>query len=97
MGIFDGQTSILASSRCPAKGIRQIGLFKVDSGGKRRLLHCCLRSNDGGHARKERETMLLPQAPNKTVGWDSTREKNDGNNEILAVMIIIIIIIIIWV
>ncbi len=59
MGIFDGQTSILASSRCPAKGIRQIGLFKVESGGKRRLLHCCHRSNDGGHARKERETMLI--------------------------------------
>ncbi len=58
MGIFDGQTSILASSRYPAKGIRQIGLFKVDSGGKRRLLHCCHRSN-GGHARKERETMLI--------------------------------------
>ena len=35
---------ILASSRYPAKGIRRISLFKVDSGGKRRLLHYCHRS-----------------------------------------------------
>ena len=37
--------SILASSKYPAKGIRRISLFKVDSGGKRRLLHCCHRSD----------------------------------------------------
>lgn len=37
--------SILASNRYPAKGIRGINLFKVDSGGKRRLLHCCHRSD----------------------------------------------------
>lgn len=43
--IFGGQTNILASSRHPAKGIRQIGLFKVDSAGKRRLLCSCHRSS----------------------------------------------------
>ena len=36
---------ILASSRYPAKGIRRRSLFKVDSAGKRRLLHCCHRSD----------------------------------------------------
>ena len=36
---------ILASSRHPAKGIRRIGLFKVDSAGKRRLLGCCHRTD----------------------------------------------------
>ena len=36
---------ILASSRHPAKGLRRISLFKVDSGGKRRLLHYCHRSD----------------------------------------------------
>lgn len=36
---------ILASSRYPAKGIRRRDLFKVDSAGKRRLLHWCHRSD----------------------------------------------------
>ena len=51
--MIDGQTSVLASSRHPAKGIRQIGLFKVDSGGKRRLLYCCHRSNGCWNVKKK--------------------------------------------